>query len=555
MPNVILPLPDVSQSVTRPVIIDIVAQVKDITGIGSDVKIFYPGEIQAMSTPGSSIESNSDRTAIFNSERYTYIEVNENYDEAAIGTTAINREEYSPVYLDEAIGSKLAPIYATSSLEISFKYVSSSKTEVTRWRDNIRMKVSQMRDINLHSIKYHYGFPVAALLVIKNIYENTEAVEPYGKTFEEYVVSHSSDTLTLVGDLVGNNASLVFSETQSRIIGMFDFSAIPEKAERDGNGTWSVSFSYKLTYEKPIGCHLRYPIMVHNQLLKPEFTTWVDDVYDLDKIDKTYSNSLYNLAGFEADAILNDKMPPNYILRLPSFDDFNIPAIPSGTGTVVIALSEVGEDKRSLLNLNELGDIAIDADILEFIRESEYKYMGNYYQSVVGVSLYRDNYLSSPGTLLCDKDLNVKAAKTDLNLRRVHRVRFHIVTDLTMVSRAAIDRLLKYPKALVKIIGSINEILRSVPDFNNFSHKSYLSLDDFNPIYQILTGQYLGNTGGRGANYDYTSLANNWPYKNNMYGIFKDIDPLTIQRLKDSRIMMKTALVTGVVALSSKLLK
>jgi len=515
MPNLSLTLPETTQSILRPIVIDLVKQIQEITKISNTTEILFPGDIGKAITAGSDINSETNRDAKFSSTRRTYIEVEENYNLDAINSTAVTYNEHIPVFIDEKLRVKIAPVYASTDLVINFKHRCTSKTEAFKWRDDIRMRVSQMRDINLHSITYHYALPLELLIILQTIYEKRESNLGYGQTFPEYITTHSSDRLTLIGDLVNQDARLAISETQTRIIGIFGFDAIPEKPERDdANGTWSVEFSYKLSYEKPIACNMRYPVIVHNQLLPAPYTFFTDKSYDLDKVRKTFTKSLHALNSFESDTTMNARVNPNAIIRLPEFDDYNIPSVPIGTGTVFLALSQVEEDKRTLLNLNELGDIVLDKDILDFIRNGEYRYIGNLYKSMIHVSLYRNEHLTTSGSLICDENLNIKAI-ADLDLRDQYRVRLSVVIDLTLLKKEIIDRIKTTPKALVKIVGSMNEILRDHVDFVNLGDKTSISNNEFDTIYRILTGYGYDNGHGMTRDQYFGEGRNiqNWPYR------------------------------------------
>jgi hypothetical protein len=51
-------------------------------------------------------------------------------------------------------------------------------------------------------------------------------------------------------------------------------------------------------------------------------------------------------------------------------------------------------DQRTLVNLEELGDVEIDKDIMQFGKESEYPYMHKLYKSILQIHLYRDATLA-----------------------------------------------------------------------------------------------------------------------------------------------------------------
>lgn len=596
MPNVSLTLPETSQSIIRPIIFDMVGQVQEITKISKESKIFFPGDIQKMQTAGSDIGSEQNRYAMFGTGRYVFITVEEDYDINTLGSTSTTGRENAPVFTDEKLATVISPLYASSQVTINFKYRCFSKTEALKWRDDIRIRISQMRDINLHNLTYHYLLPAELLFVLKIIHEKREAFLGYGQTYAEYVTSMSTERLTLIGDLVNQDARLGVSETQCRVLGMYDFEGMPEKPERDDDtGTWTISFAYKFTYDKPFACNIRYPVMVHNQLLPAEYVYFTDKSYDIDKVSKDFSDSNQALNAFEYDSIMNSRIDPQAIIRLPSFDDYNIRTAPRGTGTVFLALCEIDTaDSRTMLNLADIDPIVIDKDIMQFIQEVEYPFISKLYKSVINISLYRNNELTVGGSIICDSQLNVKAI-ADLDLRNQHRLRFSLVPDLTMLNREAFDRLRKYPKALVKIIGAMNEIIKNHPDFNDLGDKSYISNADFSSVYAAITGHgYDNGIGGSKGNYmDGGLQANNWPGSQtnfrpsgsfayggsratrpignanrtpqvegasskygsnasfNTFGrtIFSDIDPYVLENYRRNHIGLNAVMSTGVVAI------
>jgi hypothetical protein len=257
-----------------------------------------------------------------------------------------------------------------------------------------------------------------------------------------------------------------------------------------------------------------------------EFT---NDAYDLDKVNKSFPLSLYAMNSFETDTVMNGAVNTNYVLRLPDYDDFRLNQFHAGTGSVFIALCEVDQDKKTLCNLRELGDVALDEDILKFIQDSEYPYLSKLYQSILHVDLYRNEFLTDIRTLTVNSQLDISAVQP-LDFRNQHRIRFSIVCDLTLLSKSAIDRLKLYPKAFVKIIAAINELLKNHPDFVNLGNKNRITALDFNAVYQALTGFPLNNG----------TVINQNQYYGNFGNIFAGIDPRLLENYRKNRINLNS---------------
>lgn len=551
MPNISITIPENNQSIVRPIVYNIIDQLQDITKITKDSLIFYPGDSNKVQTPGSDIDSKNNRSALFGTNKINFIEVDEDYDIDYLGTTSVSSKNHINIFSDDKLGVFISPIYSTNKLSIRYKYRTPSKSEALRWRDDFRMNLSRYRDINVHDITYHYDIPLEFLLVLKFIHQNREENPDlaYGQKYEEYVKSYFTDKLTLISDLSANDTRLVIAETQSRVMGIFDINDVPEKPERDDtDGTWSIGFTYKITYDKVIGCNMKYPIIIHNKLLPINLIEFVDTAKNANKDIAYASDYVSALSRFETDRTLNRIKPPDQVLSIPSFDDFLITSTPSYTGSVFIALSEVEEDKRTLINLEELGDITLDADILQYIKEVEYPYLGKIYQSPFHISLYRDKYLARDDILICDSNLNIKST-IDLDLRRQHRVRFSILDNLAMLREPFFLRVRNYPKVLLKYTKAVYEILNFHPDFINLEGYDRINNVDWNNLMRLINGLTYQETGKpTGTFYNTGSQGSNWPYKSGSKGLFKNIPDHVYNEFKQHRVKQRQVQIFGIVA-------
>lgn len=543
-----LTLEDIGQSLTRPIIFDIVKQMQKITDITDDVKIFFPGDIQKMQTPGSSIDTNENKNPLLGTDKYNFIEVIEEYDIEALSTTAIDGREHIPVFIDKTLDMYIAPIYATTNITINFKHTFTSKVEAMKWYDNIRSKISAMNEINLHEISYHYLLSKEIMLLLKAIYTNIENYLGYGQTFEEYIKSKSTSRLTMISDLVNSDYRLAVAETQTRIVGLYDFSGLPDKPERDeSTGTWTLSYGYKFSYEKPLSCFVKYPAMVHNELIPAEYITAIKHYKDPIEINTSRSVSFSALSIFESDANSIMRSGSHYMLRLPSFDDYIIPNVPTGTSSVFLALCQVDKtDNKTLLDLKDLGDIMLDNDVLDFIYNSEYAYVTDIYKSIININLYRNNYLVSSGNIECTQSGIIKA-KTELNLRNEHRVRFSLLTDISLLSDSAFYRLMSYPKAMVKIIGSMHELLKNDPDFNNLYHRKELSRSEMCMLYYIVSGIKHISSKNEGISKSLIFCNEFINHKNNDY-LFGNLTASDIDEYRRNKISFNSVQISNMIA-------
>lgn len=549
MPRVSTTLSDTEQTVTRPIVYSVIGQIMDITKIRSDAIIMFTGDSNVYSSAGSTIDSDKNKEALFSASNILHVDVTYDQNDEDINTMDAYGMYTYPIFNDRKLDVTISPIYNKIDVTISFSYRTTSKTEAIRWRNDIRMRLTQMREVNLHSIDYSYSIPLPYLVLLKEIHTLRENIAGYNETFTEYIKLHGSDAITLMSDISGNDISLTLAETQSRIVGIYDVDPIPEKPEKNSDESiWTVSFNYKFTYDKPIAASMKYPITVHNQPLPLKYVDFDEDSINLNRKNLVKDHRLNDIGYFEYDEIYNRHIPDKYYLRLPEFDDYILDQLVKGSATVFVALSGMDKDSNNIiLNLNELGDVIIDKEILKFIVESEYKYIHKPWHSILNISIYRDNGLLEYESVKCDKDLNL-ILRTKPDLRKQYRVRFSIICDINMLSDEAIRRLRDYPKAFVKIIGSINELLATHPDFNSLGDRNYITELEFSPLYRLLTGNMNNQSGGLGGNnyYGCGLGASNLP---GIYNLLKDFDPRLVADYMRNTITTRTVMVSNIMAL------
>ena len=456
MPNISLTVQDTKQSILRPVVTAVVNQIMKLTGLGEGVAILFPGDLEKIAQPGSMLGDNPDDKTISPYRDQAIIEVDENYITDRILSTSTWGEEMLPIFNDRLIGVYMKPIVSPMDVTINFKFKSASSTAASRWRDDIRMRTSMGREQNIHRFTYHYVIPKDLITVIEEIHRLRELMDGYDEDWLTYFKNNATTSLTTVANLSGDETAWAVAETQGRIVGRFDFEAFPEKPAKDDDGqTFTIGFSYKFSFDKVIGCNLRYPCTIHNQVIADNFIPDKTQT-DEDNYDRTYSESSEAFGFFESYNVYQEAFP-KYTLTIPTFDEFIPDNIVPKTLAVFNALCVIEPDnKKDLFNFNDLGDTVIDEDILDFIMSSEYSFMAKPYASILHVSLYRSMSLTNDKMIVVDALGNVRATE-DLSLRQSHRARFSIVGDLNMLDKNALIRLRNHKAAANKLIAFLRD--------------------------------------------------------------------------------------------------
>lgn len=489
MPNVKITLPNVNESVFRPLVADLVEQIQELTNLNfvNDIRFLnYGGATQL---PDSSVTDKKARYATFASDNRIWIEAEEDYNQDGWSSSITDRPEHYPLFLDKALGVYITPIIIPSDLILKMKFGTNSQDEARRWRDDIAMRLAALREGYQHTLTFSINLPTVIWELVEDIWKAREAVKGYGQDLDEYIKEHADNDLTIVSESSGTQRSLAYRRRMNRINGRFDISPLPEKPTYDeAGGIWECSLTYKITYDRPMGCLVRYPIMVHNQFLPDRYITPGPSPYDYRDVAKKRSVATQALSYFETIAINGYNSNQDAYMRVPSIDDYVFPMTPKGTATYFLGLLQLeNETISTLLNLSELGSIYLDEDVLLFIKEVEFVWLNKPYQSFLGMQFYRDDNLMHPETISCLSNLNIIPNET-LNLRETYRIRLSLVVDPTLLPFAAFERLRKYPKAMIKILAAINEALRYNVDLNNLGEYRALEPWMMTRLWQMLNG-------------------------------------------------------------------
>ncbi len=453
MPKLLLEVPDTDASTARPITLEIIRQVMKATGIDKNTTILFPNEEEEEAQLGSRLNDDGEKNK-FTSTNKVIVDVEEEYSQDKILATAVYYPENNYVFLDNDLSTYIKPVYGSTEVTINFRYRARDKVLARRWRDDIKNRTAMMRDVNVHDVDYHYLLPPEFIFILQEIHRLRELQAGYGDVFDDYLKNNSTQRLTLLTNLAGSKDAWAISETQQRIQGWFDFEGVPEQGSKDNDtNSWTISFAYKFRYDKPLACAMSYPLMIHNQTLSKKFRD-SKTPYELEDTQRSYSLSMFNLSFFEKNPIYN----PNLLttgIGIPEVDDFVPSQVIPTTIRVLTALVKLTEtDKRTLLDLQALGKYQLNEIVMDFLLESEYPFVSKTYGSILQVSVYR-NVNIVPDRFVSVNNAGVVSVIDDLSLRDFHHVRLSLVSDLSLLTNDAIERLREHGCAFKHILAVI----------------------------------------------------------------------------------------------------
>lgn len=463
MPDVTLPIRDLHASVERPVHLGVIKDLMEIVKISHRTPVNYYGVDNKATQHKSTLGDLSGSQNRWGYDERVFVEVEEEANKDYYFSSTLHRADHLHTFADDKLGIYIKPVYSVNTVKVSFKYRTTDRNQATMWRNALRMKIMLQNGVNLHEVGYSYHLPEEFLLILLELHRcrEKESTSQYGQTFGDYFTEHLSSNVSSKSNFSGRAAAWTVDERQIRIQGYFDFEGEPEKGSRDSDqDSWVVSFTYTFTYNKPIEFNMRYPIMVHQELIDQRYRP-NEDVYKIEAQKRYYNAAILGLEKFSTDQQTLSVAAYEGV-KIPLFDEFILSnVLPNTINLCTVLATIVPEDRRTLFNLKEMGDFAIADDVLRFIEISEHPFMGKLYQSVLGVVLYEDAKALPTGTLEVLPDLTVRAIR-DLDLRKTYRVRLHLCVDLSTLPIAAVSRIQTDRKAGKLMADHIDSALRTV---------------------------------------------------------------------------------------------
>lgn len=418
--------------------------------------------------------------------------ITEDYNEDEITTTGVHQQIAYPIFQDPDIDVSVYPIYIKSDVSIQFTYTSPSKTEAIRIRDDIRLRLSQTRNIGIHEVEYDIIIPQVVEDFVVDVYELKNRLDPM--TLEEYFRSNSTKRMYVITDMSNqSNAKLAIKEKQVRIIGAFDFTGNPDKLDIDNeNNNYRITFNYKISVDVPRAMVIRYPVMICNKLLPSKYISFISEnkinSKEEFKKDLNYIGGVGALSHFESHRQLENRVDIKLPVNVPDFDDFNLRQGHKGYAITMSFLLQVNEtDKKSLFNLRDISPYQIPDVLLNYIKTTEREFVTKPYMSWIYLGLHQGSKHFDNSILEIDSDLNVKSTSV-LSLYKPVRVTISLCLDFSSVDSNAIIRLTENPEILYIFIA---EYIRTINNYKTEGNNLDFNDNNFMREIVLLIRKYI----------------------------------------------------------------
>lgn len=466
--RVISESPEVYESVTRPVALDILRQIGRIMRLPSVTEILFPGTTGQALQAGATLNYDGAPSKFPGGSRIK-VNISESTDETNILSENAFQENAPTCWLDKCLSVRLRPIYTSVVMTFRLEVQSRNRVEAEKLRDEFRVRTAMGRQQILHAITYHYGIPKPFFELLTDIYKLRENVAGYGDTMEawlranEYKPANALPRLTQISTMAGSEERWVFGERQVSVQGMFDFHIAPEAPDKaDENGMYSYPIEYRVRYDKPIAMSIDYPLVVHNQMIpdryhgKKSVGGWIPDPYAQGEL---YSDKLT----MALRKIILDKTLRNHLVmggvRYPEFDDWVPQAMPANTSTLYAAMIAVDLlNPTAVCDLKALEGVSIDTDLWQYMAACGTK-LGAINGSAIHVSLFAEGTWMGDSAISISSNMVVTTTKP-MNPRLRYHLRIAVLTNLTIMPDSCRYTLRTNGKACQKILAALQETMR-----------------------------------------------------------------------------------------------
>src|SRR5690606_12678443 len=449
MPNLIIPVDNTYECVTRNVVKSVMDRLIKLTGLSTDVPIRLPGVNGTIFQTGSTVSKDIDSNVFEHSGKVT-VQVREEYREDALLRGSVRHPDQRSIFEFKPLKTLLKPVYSYTDVTLDIQYRAPTRSEVERWRDDIKVRIADNRQAHLHDLKYHYAVPKLALIVLHHLHTLKEAQAGYGDTFVEWLRTNFTRKATSLTNLNGQQALLVIGERQQGVQGWFDFDTPPEPEKDDGGASWTVTFSYRFGYQKPVSTVLEYPQVVHNQLIDPEFMS----EHPPFKLNRDQVSGSYSREAFDVLEDLDAPPDPMGGLRIPDFDDWIPQLVPVNTETLInFMIQVVPGNECMVMDLRNDESVEFFPEILAYMEETR-EGLCTRGQSLLHFTLFKGSMPLDPESIYVDEDMVIRTA-VPMDIRCTYHLRLSAVVNRGLINKPAQEVLLRHGKATLLIFQSL----------------------------------------------------------------------------------------------------
>lgn len=462
MPKVRLPLPDVYESVTRRVAVDVTAQLARLMGLPEKTQVYLPGANESVPMNDAQFGSCCMPNLHYPGESKIVMRFSTEVDDSTTLVTPVKNNEQRPLFHDAVHGITVRPIYRYQAMICEIEYTSPNITQARRWLHDMRDAYSEGRGEQYLDLEYHYTLPKGLVFALKGLHDTQESSAwPTGEVFEAWILKFLREGTypKSVETLIGTDNQIAIPEHQYEVLGWFDFTTTPPEPVRDSSevGSWTTTFSYRMQYAEPYQVFASWPITVNqkavpkNLRLENPYDNYRDHTRKVSRTKEAFDEFLHL-----------QKHPIIPYVVYPNFDDWYPDGVSEKDLTLFQGLLMLKKDNlRSLCDLANLGTVRFTPFFLEYFFHQKDRLL-NSATSIFDFRLYRGDELVRDVKLsMAPNSLTIQTDK-DLDPTYFYHIHISLKRNWYRVDRKTLMCLRRYPTVLYWSLKALGVTLAGV---------------------------------------------------------------------------------------------
>lgn len=442
MPTFIYEVPELDYCIRRPMVTQVVQDLFEQTNFAlNDIPIYQVG--RAMSVPNlkSTLEPSIEKERLSN---HTRIEIDATEEVTNPTHAAVLYPNCYPIFMDAALKVFVTPTIVETKTTVNVRFVCSSRVKAEQWMQSIRRQVAQKAYNPIHTLSFYYPIPTEYMYVLSVIHQMRENQGGYQQSFGEWLKANLTPRFSVVTNQAGRGSQFVIRETQTNIIGYYEFGEEVEKIEKEeGAGAFAVNFSYSFHAERPENMVMEYPIVIHNQIIPKELRDERD-------IDEQHPQTYYltQTAGAYHSLAYNRHTNKQYNKRtgwpIPAFDDWWPKYLNKDYESLFrVTVQADVQDLHWVGHVTDIRPHAFKAHHIAYMKTRPAS-LTQLYDNIFRITLHRWHELYASKEVTVDADLKITSSPP-MNLRDMWHVSIEVLTDLTKLSEEGFEDLGKNP--------------------------------------------------------------------------------------------------------------
>lgn len=453
MPHVITPIPNLYDSVTRPIAQQVAKEAMAFCGLPDNMPLYMPGE---RGTTNQLTSQSDDQKLRYGQSNVMECEVEERVKSDRLFENPTRGPIHTPVLSDQQVGLHVRQVYIHTDLTFRFKYIAGSKNEAEEWQNRIAIRTSEAYRAFTHTVLYNLTLPDEVLALLANIHQRRETIAGSGFTFPEYFDFLQVRPFHTAGAIDGDHEKLEIQlgERQAELSGHFEAGEISEPQRESEGITYEVEYVYTLSYLKPVSWYVEYQHVVHQQWLDVHYLQ-MDERYSVDELDMSCADN----AWLAFRRVMWETKPHLPIqdggLLWPAFDEWYVPDSKIGWDLPLMSwlLQLSPQRPQQICNLEDLPEVAFTPAMLTYLKDNHERITSRT-DTVAKLSIYSNNDLLDESLYTVDEDLNVRFVK-GVNLTKIYHLRLSFRTHPDRVSKIALETLSKHPYATLELFQTV----------------------------------------------------------------------------------------------------